>query len=139
MTCDADLAEIRPSAVRKLDGSALVRTTQAMAVSAVGAKREPKRVITSAVIDIGRDLRTTNLAISKDAVETVGEEIGAVGAKGDDRRELSAVSQSLNVVEHDLVVDGRTNLSAGISDETVQRENFTHGNTRRRIGWQPRR
>lgn len=55
-------------------------------------------------------------------METVGEQLRAVGAENDDRRELGAVGQRLGVVDDDVVVNGRADLSSGIGDETVQRK-----------------
>ena len=88
---DADLAEVRPGAVRELDGTALVGAAQTLTVSAVGAEGEPERVLTSAVIHIGRDLGTPSLPVGENAVVTVGEHFRAVGTENNHRRELSAV------------------------------------------------
>ena len=139
LSSDADLAEFRPGAVGELDGTALVGAPQTMAVSAVGAEGEPERVLTSAVIHIGRDLGTTSLAVGEDAVEAVGEQLRAVGAENDDRRKLGAVGQRLGVLDDDVVVNGRADLSSGIGDETVQRKDLTHRDTRRGIGRPARR
>ena len=136
---DAALAEVRPGAVGELDGTALVGAVQTLTVSAVGAEGEPERVLTSAVIHIGRDLGTTSLPVGENAVKTVGEHFRAVGAENNDRRELSAVGQRLHVLVDDVVVNGRADLSSRIGYETVQREDLTDRAADRRIRRQPRR
>ena len=130
---DADLAEVRPGTVGELDGTALVSAARAMAMSAVGTEGEPERVVAITVVDVGLDLRTTSLTVGDDAVEAIGEQLRAVGAENDDRREVSAVGQRLDVLDDNVVVDGRADLSAGIDDETVEREDLTDGDTRRRF------
>ena len=136
---DADLAEVRPSAVGELDGTALVGTAQTLTVSAVGAEGEPERGLTSAVIHVGGDLGTPSLPIGGDAVVTVGEQVHAVGPENDDRRELSAVDQHLHVLVDDRVVDVRADLSARIGDERVKREDLAERRADRGIRRQPRR
>ena len=136
---DATLAEIGPSAVRELDGTALVGTAQTLTVSAVGAEGEPERVLTSAVINIGPGLRTPSLPIGGNAVVTVGEQVHAVDLENDERRKLSAVEQRLHVLVDDRVVDVRADLSARIGDERVKRDNLTKRSADRGITRQPRR
>ena len=136
---DANLAEVRPGTVGELDGTALVGTGETLTVSAVGAEGEPERVLTSAVIHIGRDLETPSLPVGEDAVVTVGEHFRAVGTENNHRRELSAGGQRLHVLVDDVVVNGRADLSSGIGYETVQREDLTDRAADRRIGRQPRR
>ena len=136
---DANLAEVRPGTVGELDGTALVGTGETLTVSAVGAEGEPERVLTTAVIHIGRDLGTPSLPVGEDAVETVGEHFRAVGTENNHRRELSAVRQRLHVLVDDVVVNGRADLSSRIGYETVQREDLTDRAADRRIGRQPRR
>ena len=139
MSGDAALAQVRPSTIRELNGVPLVRTGETLTVSAVGAEGEPERVLTSAVIHIGRDLGTTSLPVGENALKTVGEHFRAVGAENNDRRELSAVGQRLHVLVDDVVVNGRADLSSRIGYETVQREDLTDRAADRRIRRQPRR
>ena len=112
---------------------ALVRSVETLTVRTVGTEREPERVLKRAVVDVGLDLRTLGLAIGGDAVEAVREQVAGSSAEDDDRRELLIVGQRPRVFVDDLVVDGRAGLGAGISDETVERENLAHRSTRRRI------
>ena len=108
-------------------------------MSTVGAQRVPQGVVPAAVIHVSLDLGPTALAVRKDTVKTVSEEIGAVDAEYDNRWELRTVRQRLGVLANDLLVDLRADLRTAIGDETVKSQNLTHRDTRRRIGGNTRR
>ena len=84
----------------------LVVTTETMPVRTVGAKSEPQRVLTGTVINVRLNLRATRLAIGKHAMETIREQVGAVGAKHHNRWKLRTVGDGGNVLGDDVVVDG---------------------------------
>ena len=136
---DASLTEVRPRTVGDLHGPTLVRTGQTLAMGAVGTEGEPERVFARAVMNIRLDLGTTRLAVGLNAVKAIGQQINVFAPEDDDGQKPGTGKQRVGVVADEDVVDGRPHLGTGIGDETIERENLAHGNTRLRIGRQSRR
>jgi len=109
---------------------ALVGTAQAVAVRTIGAESEPERGFARALMDVGLDVQPASLAVGGNPVETVREQLRAVGAEDHDGRKERAVGQSLDVLIDDIVVDTRADLSACIGHETVQREDLAEDSGR---------
>ena len=84
----------------------LVVAAETMPVRTVGAKGEPQRVLAGAVINVRLNLGATRLAIGKHPMETIREQVGAVGAKHHNRWKLRTVGDGGNVLGDDVVVDG---------------------------------
>ena len=136
---NAALAEVWPGAVGDLNNPPLVRTGQTLTVGAVRAKSEPERVLTRAVMNIRLDLGTARLAIGLSSVKAVGQHIAFFTPEDDDGWELGTSGQRVGVLADEGVVNGGPHLGTSIGDETGERKNLAHGNTRLRIRRQSRR
>ena len=70
---NANLTDIRPSAIGELDGATLVVTRETLAVGTVGAEREPESILKNTRVDIGLDLDTPGRLIRTHAMESISE------------------------------------------------------------------
>ena len=70
---NASLTEIRPRAIRELNGATLVLTLQTLPVRTVGAKREPESILKNTRVDIGLDLDTPGRLIRTHAMESISK------------------------------------------------------------------
>ena len=137
MSRNANLAEVRPSAIRKLNGTVLVVTLETPPVRAIGAEREPESIVENTGVDVSLDLGAPGLLIRTHAMETIGEKI-PIGAEDHHGRKTDVSSQQLHVLVNESVVEGGPNLRASVSDQAVDQNRLAHGNARREVGRKPR-
>ena len=70
---NANLTDIRPSAIGELNGATLVITRETLAVGTVGAEREPESILKNARVDVDLNLRTPGLLIRAHAMESISK------------------------------------------------------------------
>ena len=137
MSRNANLAEVRPSAIRKLNGTVLVVTLETLPVRAIGAEREPESIVENTGVHVSLDLGAPGLLIRTHAMETIGEKI-PISAEDHHGRKTDVSSQQLHVLVDESVVECGPNLRAGVSDQAVDRNRLSHGDARREVGRKPR-
>ena len=141
LSSDVDLAEVRPSAIGKLDGPALVGASQALTMRTVCAEGKPERILAGAVMDTRVDLGN-DLPCDRRAPGGNRRREHQRRRRGRQRRAgLSAGGQRVGVLADDgvIYIYSGPHLGAGMGDETVERKNLPDGNTGLGIRRQPRR
>ena len=134
MRSNANLAGIRPNAVRELDGLPLVAGLHALAVPAVGPESEPQRILEAPRPHVGLDPGTPGLAIGVNPVKTIGEQVAALATENDDRRKSGTALNLLRVLVNDLLVDGYAHLRASVEHEGIESQGLADRDAGRELG-----
>ena len=96
-------------------------------MSAVRAEGEPERVVPTALVYIGLDLAPSRSPVGVHAMETVGQDVRALGPEDRHRWEPGPCLECFDVFADRALADFRADLRPGTGHQLLERQRLSGG------------